>query len=387
MLQAQLRYIVSRGVQLTLISDAGQELETVAADVGAAAVGIPMRRDPAPRADVVSLWKLIGLFRRSSFDIVHSSTPKAGLLAAVAGTIARVPIRMHTYTGQPWVELYGIRRWFPRESDRIVSMLATQLYADSPSQRAFLIQERLVDRRKIAIVGAGSIAGVDFERFSLNKWGGKKALETRSELGISAEASVIIFVGRINRDKGIVELVAAFEKITAEFPDGHLLLVGPLESERNLLPIETLHTIKRDRRIHLVGFTAMPEKYLAAADIFCLPSYREGFGSVVVEAAAMKLPAVVTRITGLVDTVVDGVTGLLVPAKDGNGLARALKRLLDSKGLRSSLGHAGWQRALATFDSTQINEALFAEYFRLASRLPGLRLNATPIEGNGRVVK
>lgn len=369
MLREQLRCIVAHGVQLVLVSSPGPELSAMAADVGAIAVGIPMRREPAPLSDLRSLFRLIRFLVRNRFDVVHSSSPKAGLLSALAGVVARVPIRMHTFTGQPWVELGGLRRRIPRECDRITAKLVTQAYADSRSQRDFLVQEGLVAPGKISVIGPGSVAGVNLKRFSVERWGGQAAAQTRRELGIPIDALVIVFVGRITRDKGILELVAAFEIVSEGAHDVHLVLVGPLEPERDPLPLATLDTLNRNRRIHAVGFTTVPERYLAAADIFCLPSYREGFGSVAVEAAALQLPTVVTRVTGLVDSVVEGVTGLVVPPKNVSKLTEALKALLESKELRDSLGHQGLQRVVRDYDADLVNEAVVAEYFRLASRV------------------
>jgi glycosyltransferase involved in cell wall biosynthesis len=327
-----------------------------------------MERIPAPLADLRSLGKVARFLSRNRFDIVHSSTPKAGLLTAIAGRLARVPVRLHTFTGQPWVELAGLDRRIPRECDRITAKLSTQCYADSPSQRDFLIAEGLVAPAKIAVVGAGSISGVDLQRFSLSKWGSDTARKTRCELGIPSCALVVVFVGRATKDKGVVELLAAFEIVARENLSVHLVLVGPFEPQRDPLPADTLERLKNHPRVHGVGFSSTPEKFLAAANIFCLPSYREGFGSVVVEAAAMELPAVVTRVTGLVDAVVEGVTGLVVPPKNVDRLAEALQTLVGSEELRQSLGHAARQRVVESFDARLINEAVVAEYFRLAHR-------------------
>lgn len=373
LLWEQLRAIAAHGVDLTVVSSSGPELEAVAADIGAAAVGIPMERRPAPLSDLRSLFRLTRFFCRRRFDIIHSSTPKAGLLTALAGRLARVPVRIHTFTGQPWVELTGVRRQIPRECDRITATLATQCYADSPSQRAFLIQEKLVACDKIAVVGAGSISGVDLTRFSLTTWGGPVAVETRRELGIPESGLIIVYVGRLTKDKGITELVAAFESIVSRNAIVHLVLVGPFEAKLDPLPSATVSKLQSHSQIHCVGFTTKPEKYLAAADIFCLPSYREGFGSVVVEAAAMELPAVVTRVTGLVDAVVEGATGLIVPPKNADALAQAIQTLVDSPALRESLGRAGRQRVVRHYDSRLINEAVVAEYFRLMEQVRPLQ--------------
>jgi glycosyltransferase involved in cell wall biosynthesis len=369
LLKEQLRCIVAHNIDLTFVCSPGPDFKSVVSDVGAKGVAIAMERLPAPLADLRSLVKVSRFLLHNDFDIIHSSTPKAGFITALAARLARVPVRLHTFGGQPWVELSGLKRRIPRECDRVTAALATKCYADCLAQRDFLISEGLVSPTKISVIGAGSISGVDLQRFSLNAWGGETALQTRCVLGIPRDALVIVFVGRVVRDKGIVELLAAFELLAESNPDLHLLLVGPFEPERDPLPEETLERLKRHPRIHGVGFSATPEKYLAAADIFCLPSYREGFGTAVIEAAAMELPAVVSRLTGgLVDTIVERVTGLFVPPKNVERLASALQTLAGSKELRKSIGQAARDRAERSFDAKLINKAVAAEYFQLAQQ-------------------
>jgi len=265
LLLQQLRAIVDRGIALTLVSSPGPELDDVAREVGAEAIAIAMAREPAPVSDLGSLRAVAALLRRRRFDVVHSSTPKAGLLAAVAGRISGTAIRIHTFTGQPWIELSGLRRRIPRECDRLIGRLSTQCFADSRSQAEFLISEGLVRREKIDVIGAGSISGVDLSRFSRARWGGATAAATRRALEIPDDALVVMFVGRLTRDKGISELVAAFEQLSRTHPRIHLVLVGPFEPDRDPLPVHTLDLLKRHSRIRTVGFTRTPEQYLATA--------------------------------------------------------------------------------------------------------------------------
>ena len=363
-LRDQLRCVVEEGIHLTLVASPGDELDVVGREVGAETIGVAMQRAPAPMADLRSLFLLTNVLQGGHFDIVHSTTPKAGFLTALASTMARVPVRIHTFTGQPWVELRGLRRWIPRQCDRITARLATRCYADSPSQREFLIRERLVKPDRIGVIGAGSISGVNLDRFSAAQGGERDVI--RDELGISRDAVVVIFVGRVTKDKGIVELLAAFEMASKRFPQLRLLVVGPFEPDRDPLPDKTVAGLKNNRRIHLVGFQGQPERYLGAADIFVLPSYREGFGSVAIEAAALGLPAIVTRITGLTDAVVENVTGLIVPPKSPDALAEAIETLAGSRGMRQAMGEAGRQRVMKIFDARVINEAVVREYRRLA---------------------
>jgi len=364
LLREQVKRVVEAGFDLTLVSSPGPQLEQVADESGARAHGLPMPREMSPFRDLAALWALARYLRRERFDLVHSSTPKAGLLVALAGTMARTPLRLHTYTGQPWVELRGPMRWAALNADRAVGRLDTHLYCDSESQRRFLVAHDIVPEAHLRVLGAGSISGVDVRRFDpeARRHDGQR---TRDGLGIGHDAVVMVFVGRVTRDKGVRELIAAFAQLASEQPDLHLLLVGPQEPERDPLPLETQHEIASHPRIHAVGFTDSPERYLAAADLFCLPSYREGFGSVAIEAGAMRLPSVVTGVTGLVDAVVHEQTGLVVPPKDTEALVQALRRLIGDADLRNRMGAASRERALRSFDADVVNGLVIAEYRRL----------------------
>lgn len=195
----------------------------------------------------------------------------------------------------------------------------------------------------------------------------------RGQLGISDHAVVVTFIGRLTRDKGVSELVDAFAKLPVRQHPCVLLLVGPQEPDRDPLPVNTLEKIRADHRIIEVGYSPEPEKYLALTDIFCLPSYREGFGNVVVEAAAMGIPTVGTDIVGLRDAVVNNVTGLLVPPKNVDGLAAGLEKLLLDAQLRHEMGDQAKLRARREFDSSIVNAAVLNEYDRLALQFLGQR--------------
>jgi glycosyltransferase involved in cell wall biosynthesis len=368
LLYDQIAAIRDAGIQVTLISNDAEQLFQVAHAQGVASYWVPMSRQPDLSQDVHSQLLLIRFLYTHQFDIVHSTTPKAGLLTAIAGALSGTPIRLHTYTGQRWVTLDGMQRQGLRFFDRLIGTLSTITYADSASQRQFLVDECIVRPQRIQVLGPGSISGVNLERFDPNCWGGQVRADTRASLGIPSEALVIAFVGRVTRDKGIVELIRAFADLSARNPNLFLLLVGPFEPELDPVPIETQSIIEMDARIRSTGFCSNPERYLGAADIFCLPSYREGFGTVVIEAGAMELPTVATSVSGLMDAVQDGETGLLVAPADSCALAEALEKLITRPDLRASMGAAARKRAEETFDAKSINQTVIAEYRRLATR-------------------
>jgi glycosyltransferase involved in cell wall biosynthesis len=364
----QLAYLAQQGIDVTLVSSPGAGLEAMANSLNINYYPMQMARKVEPFHDLRALIVLTRLLWRKRFDIVHSNTPKAGLLAALAGVLARVPVRIHTYTGQVWVEMRGVIRNIMRVCDWIIGHLNTQCYADSESQRDFLVNEKLAAASKLSVLGAGSVGGVDLERFSPKVFGKERVATIRRELGITQQSFVILFVGRLTKDKGIRELVAAFRMIQKDQKDIELLLVGPFDPERDPLPRETLDELSNNPCIHVIGFSPEPEKYMAVADVFCLPSYREGFGNVIIEAAAMGLPSVASNIVGLVDAVVDGETGLLFSAKDVYALKQALMKMLLKPNMRHRMGHAARTRAARDFDSKIINQLVIEEYKTLVAR-------------------
>ncbi len=366
-LRSQIEALATAGHEVMLIAspiDGADALERIAG-VRFAPIDIP--RGIAPLRDLVALVSMYRLFRSFRPDVVHSTTPKAGLLCALAAFLARVRVRLHTFTGQPWLELSGPIRWFSMASDWLIARLNTHCYADSPSQRDFLIAQGLCRAGNISVLESGSLAGVDLARFDSASLAGS-ALKCREMLAIPLTARVVLFVGRVTRDKGVLELAEAFSRIKAADSEAYLVVVGPTEPQRDPLPPALLQALQSDDRIRMTGYDPEPEKYLALADLLCLPSYREGFGNVVIEAGALGVPTVGTNINGLRDAVVDGVTGLLVPPKNAAALAGALASLLKNERKRKQMGNAARERARNLFDSRVVNARVLEEYQRLLNR-------------------
>jgi glycosyltransferase involved in cell wall biosynthesis len=255
-----------------------------------------------------------------------------------------------------------LKRFISRTADCTIGLFNTRCYAYSRSQMRFLIREGRVDENKIAMIGENSLSGVDLNRFNPQRWTSDEKQKIRKELSVSATSKVIVFVGRIAKDKGITELIGAFESLVRQGYNLDLVLVGPFDQERGGDATISASELRRHARVHLTGYTASPEYYLSIADIFCLPSYREGFGTVVIEAAAMGLPAVGTHINGLIDAIVDGETGILVPPGDETALTGALQRLLDEPDLLLKMGQNARRRCIQHFSAEIINHALAAEY-------------------------
>jgi len=358
-LREQIAATAAAGNEVVLISSGGEETQWLKQIPAIRFQQIDIPRKISPLRDLRALWQLFLFFRRERFDIVHSTTPKAGMLCAIAGCFARVPIRLHTFTGQPWVEMRGMIRSVAKAGDRLTARFNTLCYADSFSQRDFIIAEGVCDEKKIRVPGSGSLAGVDLSRFNPEVWAATKQ-STLDELKIPAGSKVVTFIGRLTRDKGLAELMEAFGAVLQSGQKCVLLLVGPEDSDDGSLTSRA--AARSDENIRYTGYSAQPERYLAVTDIFCLPSYREGFGNVIIEAAAMGVPSVGTDIVGLRDSIADGETGVLVPPKNAAALADAIMSLLADDGRRRAMGEKARARAIAQFDARKVSAAVLAEY-------------------------
>ncbi len=359
-LREQILTHAAMGAAITVVTSDGPELDKFANVDNVSIERIEIPRSIDIFRDVVALYRLWRLFRSKKFDIVHSTTPKAGLLCAIAGCFARVPVRIHTFTGQPWVSMTGLVRFLGKSADWFIGRLNTRCYADSIGQLLFLTDQKLLSRSRSSVLGEGSIAGVDMRRFDARRWTEGQNSQKRRDLGLTQQGCVLLFVGRITRDKGIFELLQSFDVLQGEGWDVDLLLVGPEDDERN-----GGVDISGFQRVHRTGYTDMPERFMALADVLCLPSYREGFGTVVIEAAAMGLPTVGTAIYGLSDAVDDGVTGLLVPPADVVALTGALRELVGNRKKAMAMGLAARLRCAKYFDCTKVNAWVAREYVRL----------------------
>lgn len=323
-------------------------------------IPLPIQRKVSIFSDLLSLIKLFKIFTTEKFDCVLSIMPKSGLLAMLAGYIARVPRRVHIFTGQVWYTKQGLARFFLKTLDKLLAFSATHLLADSPSQRAFLIDEKIVKSAKIDVLGTGSISGVDLARFKPNA---VARADIRKELGLDDSAIVFLFMARLTHAKGIIDLAQAFTAVATTCPQAHLLIVGPDEDgvEGTITELGS----RFEGRCHRVGFTNNPEAYMAASDVFCLPSYREGFSLATIQAAGVGLPAIASRIYGLIDAVQENVTGLLHAPGNIGEISEAMVRLYSDARLRDALAEAAHRRAHTDFTQSMIVNEMAAYIDRL----------------------
>jgi glycosyltransferase involved in cell wall biosynthesis len=371
-------FMRARGWEMTVVTSPGAALDAFGKTHDVAVHGIDMPRRMSPLQDAKSLGRLATLIARLRPDLVHAHTPKGGLLGTIAAAMARVPARIYHMRGLPMMTTTGRQRAILTMTERTSCGLATRVLANSASLRDYAIEAKLCSPSKIQVLGSGSGNGVDCEqRFNpdLVSTGARKSF--RDELGIDDATPLIGFLGRLVRDKGIVELADAWTRLRARKPNAHLVLGGIFE-ERDAIPQETREALEKDPNVHLMGFIEDAPKLYAAIDILTLPTYREGFPNVLLEASSMRLPIVATKVTGCVDAVVDGITGTLVPARDGAALASALEAYVDDAALRERHGRAGRDRVEREFRRERLWSALAEVYEELVPA----RVSVTPLKMN-----
>ncbi|MGZ3790553.1 MAG: glycosyltransferase [Bacteriovorax sp.] len=317
--------------------------------------------------DFKALAQLMFLYLRENFDIVHSHTPKAGVVSALAAFMARIPIRLHTFTGQVWITLTGAKRFLLIALDRLIGLLNTHNYADSLGQKNILLEYKIGKEKGLSVLHKGSFGGINTERFNPDRLKEQiKAL--RMELFPQFNGKVLIYLGRLNKEKGLQELSVAFFALKKKY-SLKLLLVGPQESDENQDFIKLVENLKADSDVISINFTSTPEHYLGIADIFCFPSYREGFGTVALEAASMGIPVVASNIYGLSDAVEDGKTGLLFESKNAGDLMLKLESLITDPELSEKLGAQGRERVKKDFAEQILTQKMVEEYLAFMEKL------------------
>jgi glycosyltransferase involved in cell wall biosynthesis len=363
LMRGQLQYLQHNGFDVTLICSPGEWLDTLGRMEGVQIIELSIAREIAPLRDLVSLWRLCRILHRLCPSVANVGTPKAGLLGGFAAWVTRIPCRFYTLRGLRFETTNGLKRWLLVYAERLACCFAHRVICVSPSLREKAVASGFTSRERTVVFGSGSSNGVDASRFAPTPERIRRGAELRRELGIPSPAPVVGFVGRLTCDKGVPELVEAFLRLSDQFPDLRLLLLGCFEEE-DPLPVQTRRYIEMNRHVIFAGLIEDTAPYYALMDILVLPSHREGFPNVVLEAHAAGKPVVAARATGVVDAVVDGKTGLLFPVGDAAALADALAKLLTNKTLAGKLGCAGQERIKREFRQERIWEALCEEYVR-----------------------
>lgn len=361
--EGQLEFLVRNGWYVDVVSSPGPKLQ-MAVNEGAKSYAIPMEREIAPLKDVVSLFRLWIHFLHTRPDLVVTGTPKAGLLGSLAARLAAVPHVVYTVHGLRLETTHGLKCAVLWCAEWVACHAAHRVHSVSPSLRSRMISLRLASAGRAKVIGPGTVNGVDCERWRCTPRAVMEGRKTREHLGIPIDARVIGFVGRLTRDKGVAVLYEAFTRLHESNPDARLLLVGPFE-DGDPVPLDVREHIANDHRVVTAGYSEDVAPYYWAMDVLALPSYREGFSVVCLEAQAASVPVVSTDATGAIDGFVDGVTGLRIAVGDVNSLASALQRLLDDPDLRASMGHAGREWVRHEFPRETVWSSYLAEYLSM----------------------
>ncbi|MDP9960026.1 glycosyltransferase family 4 protein [Chryseobacterium lathyri] len=350
------------------VSSPGKELDEVKSDEEIEVIAIDMSRQITPVKDIKSLWSTYKLLRKEKPQIVHTHTPKAGIVGMLAAKLAGVPHRLHTVAGLPLMEVTGMKREVLNFVEKLTYASATKVYPNSKGLYEYILQNNYTHKSKIKVIGNGSSNGIDTSYFSPDQITEAQKTLLKKELNIKEGHFVFVFIGRLVGDKGINELVKAFSLINKKENSqrqSKLLLVGPLEKELDPLHPDTLKEIENNPDIISVGFQKDVRPYFAISDALAFPSYREGFPNVVMQAGAMELPSIVSDINGCNEIIIENQNGVIVPVKNSEKLGEAMERMKSDTDYYQKLKMNARPMIESRYEQSVIWEALLSEYKKL----------------------
>ena len=366
LLKGQLRFMASNGFDVKGVSSEGEELREVHENEGIVMEAINMSRKITPFQDLKSLWEMWNFLRKEKPQIVHTHTPKAGIIGMLAARLAGVPHRLHTVAGLPLMEATGIKRKILNFVEKLTYSSATRVYPNSKGLYDFILQNNFTQSNKLKIIANGSSNGINTTFFSPAQVSEIEKVALREKLNIHSDDFVFVFVGRIVSDKGINELIKAFSELQAagnnELTGIKLLLVGGLESDLDPLNPETLAEINQNKDIISAGFQQDVRPFFAISDALVFPSYREGFPNVVMQAGAMGLPSIVSDINGCNEIIVEGENGLIIPPKNVEKLKEKMLTLARDKNLYIKLKENSRRMIESRYEQSVVWNALLEEY-------------------------
>ncbi|KFF02593.1 glycosyl transferase family 1 [Chryseobacterium luteum] len=367
LLKGQHRFM-SEHFEVIGVSSPGKELADVKKDEGVEVIEIDMSRKITPIKDIISLWNTYRFLKREKPEIVHTHTPKAGIVGMLAANLAGVPHRLHTVAGLPLMESAGTKRKILEFVEKLTYASANMVYPNSKGLYDYILKNNYTDKHKLKVIGNGSSNGIDTSFFSPGQVSEAQKDSLRKEFNIKNEDFVFVFVGRLVGDKGINELVKAFSLLNkTEDPQRRfkLLLVGPLEQELDPLPEDILKEIKDNPDIIDAGFQKDVRPYFAVSDVLAFPSYREGFPNVVMQAGAMGLPSIVSDINGCNEIIIEDQNGIIVPVKNSEKLYKAMERMKSDTQYYQKLKMNARPMIESRYEQSEVWNALLSEYKKL----------------------
>ena len=379
LLKGQLGFM-SEEFEVVGVSSPGEDLEEVHKNEGIRVEAIEMTRQITPLKDLISLWKVYRFLKKEKPQIVHTHTPKAGIIGMLAARLAGVPNRLHTVAGLPLLEARGSKRGILDFVEKLTYRAATRVYPNSKGLYDFILKNKFTRDSKLKVIANGSSNGIDTSFFAPEQISEQEKKELKKALGIEEQDFVFVFVGRLVGDKGINELVSAFSELRTQnaklithennvsssgVENPKLLLVGPLETDLDPLNPETLKEIESNPDIVSVGFQKDVRHYFAVSSALVFPSYREGFPNVVMQAGAMGLPAIVSDINGCNEIIVEGENGSIIPPKNAEGLYTAMQNIMNDGAYYDHLAANARRMIQSRYEQTVVWQAILEEYRKL----------------------
>ena len=357
-----MRYLNDNGFEIKIICSDGPEVQSVKESEGCSVLTIPFSRKISLKTDIITVYRLVLLLRRIKPHIVHTHTSKAGLIGMLSAFLTRCPIRIHSVPGLQMMESKGLRRLILNLSERLMYFLSDVVCPNSNSLKEYILNHKMCPSEKVKIIGYGSSSGVNLDKYFIHLKETSTRKNIREKYCIDDDGIVLAFVGRIAKEKGIHELVESFVNLSKRYANLFLLLIGKYDdigeydSINDGIDNETRNILNNNTRLNITGWVEDVESYLAASDIVVHPSYREGFSNALLQAGSMGLPSVTTNVSGCIDVVIDGQTGLVVSPKDSAALEKALEVLILDECKRMELGLNAYHHVAANFASNFVWE-------------------------------
>lgn len=360
LLKGQHKFMSENGFEVIGVSTPGVALDEVNTNENVRVIGLSMSRKITPIKDVLSVYYLYKILKKEKPLLVHSHTPKAGIVSMLAAKLANVPIRMHTVAGLPLMEAKGFKRILLNCVEKVTYACATNVFPNSKGLFQFIVNEELVSSKKLKVIANGSSNGIDTSFFDSENISEVEKEELRTKLNIHNTDFVFVFVGRLVGDKGINELIEAFSRINV--CNVKLLLVGEFENDLDPLLIKTIYEIEKNPNIISVGFQSDVRSYFGISNCLVFPSYREGFPNVVMQAGAMGLPSIVSDINGCNEIIEEGINGTIIPSKNIEALFCSMQKIIHDEMWRNQLASNARNKIVSRYEQQLVWDAILNEY-------------------------
>ncbi|MEO6488851.1 MAG: glycosyltransferase [Ferruginibacter sp.] len=366
--RGQPKYMTEHGFDVTMISSDGWELPGVIALEQCPHIEVNLTRKLSPFADIRSIYKLYRIFKKIKPHIIHTENLKANLAGLIAGYFAGVPVRIQTMAGLVSPTKKGLKGWMIRQAEILSFKFATDVWPNSYNSLEFMLRTKMVSASKTKVIGKGSTNGIDLERFNSKAIKPSRLDEIKASVDLQPGDRILVFAGRMVKDKGVQELVAGFERLQNEFPGSKLVLLGPQEADLDPLPKKTIDAISNNERIIHIEWTDEVEYYLSIAELFVFPSYREGFPNVIMQAGAMKCPVVCSDIVGNIDIITHNINGILHKSQDEDALYEAVRFALNNKEKMLQLVEHLHNDMVTHYDRYKIYQLYIQNYYELVEK-------------------